>query len=211
MWCGWHFIFHTTDGPGWIRSNTKTGPVLDVKIYPHEKRYCMDIMIESLFKDQAVSWVRIVNHRNVRRNCPLKVFNLTCTGRLVAKAKPRPNHVVNVSSNYVLINERIWIDVNPTNLIKDWISTLARGEGPKKRFQNCLNPNSSKHFLYFRAIQEHSGGYFVDTLLQDNVLLPDDFTGHIYHIGNAFEQKGQAVRVFHSSEPDGCSTRSERS
>ena len=31
---------------------------------------------------------------------------------------------------------------------------LANGGGPKKRFQYWLNPNSSKHFLYFRAIQD---------------------------------------------------------
>ena len=41
----------TTSRPrGWIRSNTKIGPVLDVRLYPHEGRYCIDIMIESLFK-----------------------------------------------------------------------------------------------------------------------------------------------------------------
>ena len=30
-----------------------------------------------------------------------------------------------------------------------------------------MNPNSSKHFLYFRAIQGHSGGTLVDPTLQD--------------------------------------------
>ena len=44
----------------------------------------------------------------------------------------------------------------------DWLSFLARGGGPKKRFQHCLNPNSSNDFLYFRAIQGHSGGNLVD-------------------------------------------------
>ena len=34
---------------GWIRQNTKIGPVLNVKIYPHEGRYCIDIMFESFF------------------------------------------------------------------------------------------------------------------------------------------------------------------
>ena len=38
--------------------------------------------------------------------------------------------------------------------INDWIPILAKGGGPKKRFQYCLNPNSSRHFLYFRAIQD---------------------------------------------------------
>ena len=59
--------------------------------------------------------------------------------------------------------------------IEAWISFLAKGGGPKKWFQCCLNSSSSKHVLYFRAIQRHSGGTLVDPTLQDNVLLPDDF------------------------------------
>ena len=40
----------TTSRPrGWIRSNTKIGPVLDVKLYPHEGCFCIDFMIESVF------------------------------------------------------------------------------------------------------------------------------------------------------------------
>ena len=57
----------------------------------------------------------------------------------------------------------------------------------KEWFQYCFNFNSSKHFLYFRAIQEHSGGWIVDPTLQDNVLLPNDFAEYIYHIRNADE------------------------
>ena len=61
------------------------------------------------------------------------------------------------------------------------------GAGPKKRVQYCLNPNSSKHFLYFRAIQGHSGGTLVDPTVQDNVLLPNDIVDYIYHLGNAHD------------------------
>ena len=68
-----------------------------------------------------------------------------------------------------------------------WVSFLTKAGGPKKRFQYCLNPQSSKHFLYFRAIQGHSGGNLVDPSLQDNVLLLDDFAEYMYHIGNAHE------------------------
>ena len=39
-------------------------PVLDVKVYFHQGRYCIDIVIESLFRDRTVSWVRIVNGIN---------------------------------------------------------------------------------------------------------------------------------------------------
>ena len=56
-----------------------------------------------------------------------------------------------------------------------------------KRFQSCLNANSSNQFLYFRAIQGHSGDNAVDLELQDNVLLPKGFPEYIYHVGNASE------------------------
>ena len=68
-----------------------------------------------------------------------------------------------------------------------WITFLAKGGGPKKKFSYCLNPNSSKHFLYFRAIQGNSEGTLVDLPLQDTVLLPDDFAEYINHIGNAHD------------------------
>ena len=46
---------------GWIRGNTKIGPILDVKVCYHQGRYGVEIMIESLFRDRTVFWVRIAN------------------------------------------------------------------------------------------------------------------------------------------------------
>ena len=87
----------TTSRPrGWIRSNPKVGPVLDVKLCPHEGRYCIDIMIDSLFTDRTVSWVRIVNDINkhvteTSEEIPIENVDLfISTGKPVAKAKPRP-------------------------------------------------------------------------------------------------------------------------
>ena len=39
-----------------IRAHTKIGLVLDAKLCPRQGRYCIDIMIESLFGDQTPSW-----------------------------------------------------------------------------------------------------------------------------------------------------------
>ena len=50
-----------------------------------------------------------------------------------------------------------------------------------------MNSNSSNQFLYLRAIQGHSGQSATDPALQDNVLVPKDFTEHICHVGNANE------------------------
>ena len=110
----------TTSRPRrWIRSNTKIGPVLDAKLYPHEGRCCIDIMIESLSKDKTVSWVRFGHGFNkyvteTSQKNPIENVQLfISTGKLVAKAKPRPKSVVNLSSNCALICERIWIDIDP--------------------------------------------------------------------------------------------------
>ena len=91
---------------------------MNVKLYLHEGRYCTDIMIESLFRDQTVSWVRIVNGINkyvteTSEELPTENVDLfISTGRLVAKATPRPKPVVNCSSNPVPLNQRKWIDID---------------------------------------------------------------------------------------------------
>ena len=46
---------------GGILGNTKISQVLDVKVCLHQRRYGIDNMVESLFRDRTVSWVRIVN------------------------------------------------------------------------------------------------------------------------------------------------------
>ena len=65
-----------------------------------------------------------------------------------------------------------------------WKSTMAKGEGNKKRFQYCTDP-SGQEILDLRAIQGHSGRNLIGPSLQDNVVIPNDFLGYIYHIGCA--------------------------
>ena len=89
--------------------------------------------------------------------------------------------------------------------IRTWLSFLQRGSGVKKRFQYRVNPNSTEHFLYLRAIQGHSGGVHVDPTLQDNVLLPDDFAEHIFHVGNSHD-----LHSFIQSGPGSNSLKKER-
>ena len=56
-----------------------------------------------------------------------------------------------------------------------------------KSFQYCVNPSSSDQFLYFPAIQLHSGDNAVDLASQGAVLLPKGFTEYMHHVGNASE------------------------
>ena len=70
---------------------------------------CVDIIIEFMFKDQTVSWVRIVSGikkyvTETSQEIPVENVQLFIkTGRLV----------VNLSSNNVPIRERKLIDINP--------------------------------------------------------------------------------------------------
>ena len=62
-----------------------------------------------------------------------------------------------------------------------------RREYRRRGFNTAQTLNLPNIFLYFLAIQGHSGGDLVDPTLQDNVLLPDDFAEYIHHIGNAHD------------------------
>ena len=63
-------------------------------------------------------------------------------------------------------------------------SSMAGGGGNKKRFQYCTDP-SRQEILYLRVLQGHSGRNLIDSSLQDNVLIPNDFFEYICHIGCA--------------------------
>ena len=56
-------------------------------------------------------------------------------------------------------------------------------EVTKKRFPYCIDPYSVDTILYFRAIQGHSGGNPLDPSLQDNVMLPNDFSSTSITLG----------------------------
>ena len=49
---------------GWIRGNTKIGPVLEVTTYCRQDKYGVEISIESMNKDNSHSWVRISHGLN---------------------------------------------------------------------------------------------------------------------------------------------------
>ena len=90
--------------------------------------------------------------------------------------------------------------------IGKWMSVLAKGGGQKKKFQYCANPNYPHKFLYFRAIQGHSGST-INLALQDNVLLSESFTEKIYPVGNG---KELSSIVNHGLIPGGDSLKTGR-
>ena len=162
--------WETSHVRGWILGNTKIGPVLDVKVCFHQGRHGVEIMIESLFRDRRVSWVRIVNGiggyvTETSEEILVADVQNRSAGKLAAKGKSRPKLTFSLSLESIPHCERKWIDVEPGKfsqgfwsgkfydqiVVSCWISFLAK-RGLKKRSQCCLNHNASKYFLYFIAI-----------------------------------------------------------
>ena len=65
-----------------------------------------------------------------------------------------------------------------------WKACLAAGGRVKRMFQSCTDDSGA--IVYFRALQGHSGRNLIDPSLQDNVVIPNNFFQHIYHVGCAF-------------------------
>ena len=224
---------------GWIRKDTRIGPVVNIQVCYHDVRYSVEVQIPSLFEDNTASWVGIVNgvDKYETESMLTKKEEDVASGKPSAKARPRQKPTVTLTSVSILVLERKWIDIETQRshdhecyevskaitrllrhdqsvprgsdgaihcsdimecrrkkfdgvsqwLLEDWISTLAKGGGAKKRVQYCVNPNSSNQFLHLRAIQGHSGHNGIDPALQDNELLPKELTEYVYHVGNASE------------------------
>ena len=60
---------------------------------------------------------------------------------------------------------------------------MAGGGGNRKDFSIVLTHQGE--ILGLRALQGHSGRNLIHPLLQDNVIIPDDFFEYIYHVGCA--------------------------
>ena len=92
----------SSDPKGWIRGNTKIGPVLKVTTSYLQGKYGVEIIIESVNKDNSHSWVRISHglnklvtdlidkeYDNEQETSETKTDVFAFASRTKAKAKPR--------------------------------------------------------------------------------------------------------------------------
>ena len=142
------------DLKGWIRGNTKIGPVLEVTTSYLQGKYGVEMRIEYVNKDNSHSWVRIShglnklvtdlsNNKEDDNNeqktsemqfeeFALKTDVLAFASRSKAKAKPRRRTPACSSSRTVPIGERTWTDIEPEDYspvaypVSKQLSTLLR-------------------------------------------------------------------------------------
>ena len=124
----------SSDPKGWIRGNTKIGPVLEVTTSYLQGKYGVEITIDSVNKDNSLSWVRISHGLNKlvtdlsnkeyddndqetsemkSEEFVLKTNVLAFARLSKAKAKPRRRTSASSSTRTVAICERSWTDVEP--------------------------------------------------------------------------------------------------
>ena len=164
----------TSEPKGWIRGNTKIGPVLEVTTCCLQGEYGVEIRIKSMNKDNSHSWVRISHGRNklftnLNNNeqetsevqfeeYALRLHAGDFASRSKAKAKPRRRDSASSSSRTIPIGERTWTDVEPGeySISDDEVSkklillrhgSLLRENDGAIEFWR-IKDNLQKHFLY---------------------------------------------------------------
>ena len=119
----------TSEPKGWIRGNTKIGPVLEVTTCCLQGKYGVEIRIMSLNKDNSHSWIRIshglnklvTNLNNNEQETSEEQFEEYAlrlnagdfASRSKAKAKPQRRESASLSTRTIPIGERTWTDVEP--------------------------------------------------------------------------------------------------
>ena len=119
----------TSEPKGWIRGNTKIGPVPEVTTCCLQGKYGVEFRIMSMNKDNSHSWVRIshgsdklvTNLNNSEQETSevqfkefaLKLYAGDFACRTKAKAKPQRRDSAGPSTRTILIGKRTWTDVEP--------------------------------------------------------------------------------------------------
>ena len=146
----------STDPKGWIRGNTKIGPVLEVTTSYLQGKHGVEIRIESVNEDSSHSWVRISHglnklvtdlidkkyDDNEQETSTTKTEVFAFASR--SKAKSKTKKTFNYSSSRTIpILERIWIDIEPgaqvgqVYPVAKRLNTLLRHGGITTRRRLC--------------------------------------------------------------------------
>ena len=138
-----------SEAKGWIRGNTRIGPILEVTTSYQHFKFGVEVRIKSVKDDNSQSWVRISygTIRYVNNYIKYNTQSLAspheekaepaCSeviaARSKAKAKPQPRESSGTTT--ISFNERIWVDIVPSkqdfdsyNLSKKVINLLRHNQ-----------------------------------------------------------------------------------
>ena len=97
---------------GWIRSNERFGPVLEVKVCKTKGGHSVQVKVPPLFEEQTTSWIKIVSgvEKYVREAMPIQEGE-EASGRPAAKAKPILQPASTSNPNIIPMKDRRWTDI----------------------------------------------------------------------------------------------------
>ena len=159
---------------GWIRGNTKIGPVLEVTTGYLQGKYGVEIRVMSMNKDNSHSWVRIShgsskvvtnlnNSEQETSEVQFKEYALTLNAsdfacRSKAKAKPQRRESASSSTRTIPIGERTWTDIEAQeyslfdySVSKKLINLL----------RHCSLPREDDGTIEFWRIKDYLQNHFV--------------------------------------------------
>ena len=164
---------------GWIQSNVRFGPVSDIKVCNKHGRYSVEVQVQSLFKDQTESWIRIVKgiEEYVREAMPIQEEE-TASGKPAAKARPilKPSSTSGWDSTPM--KQRQWIDIEIQDSkdphcfqVSKFISRLLRHSQQVRREED-VGVRYDQVFEECKKRLSHDTGYWSDEMLQQFALAP---------------------------------------
>ena len=94
----------------------RIGPDLNIKVCYHDERCSIEVQIPSLFEDNTVSWVRIVNgvDKYVTESMPTAKEEDIAPEKPIAKGRPRQKPTVTLTSVSIPVLVKKWIDIETT-------------------------------------------------------------------------------------------------
>ena len=134
---------------GWIRGNTRIGPILEVTTSFQHFKFGVEVRIQSVNEDNSHSWVRISygtvryvnnfikydtqNFADPQEEEAVPTSSGVVAARSKAKAKPQPRESTGTTT--IPLSERVWIDIEPSkpdlesyNLSKKVINLLRHNQ-----------------------------------------------------------------------------------
>ena len=164
---------------GWIRGNTRIGPILEVTTSFQHFKFGVEVRIQAVNEDNSQSWVRISygTIRYVKYYLKYDTQNLADTqeeeyvptssevvaARSKTKAKPQPREYTGTTT--IPLSERVWIDIEPSkpdlesyNLSNKVINLLRHNQKLHRERDGAIQFYKIKFHLrdYFLPIQNWS-------------------------------------------------------
>ena len=134
---------------GWIKENTRIGPILEVTTSFQHFKYGVEVRIPSVKEDNSQSWVRIsfgtvryvnnyIKYDTQNLAGPQEEEDVPASSEIVAarsKAKAKPQPRESTGTTTIPLSERIWMDIEPSkqdleshNLSKKVINLLRHNQ-----------------------------------------------------------------------------------